>query len=229
MKLASQIVGGCALGVAAGLLLGAPNLQAQNQDRRPQGNFDPQQMRQRMLDRIRSQFEVKEDAEWKVISERIGKVMEARRAVDGLGGSGGPGGFGGPPPFAASQRGPGGSSAQGNNAPPEPRSPGDPGEPDSGGPGPDGPGGPPGSAGAFDGPGGAGGPPGFNRPAEPELEALRNALESKAPAAEIKAKLAQLRDARKQKEAGLEKAREELRQLLSARQEAVAVTLGLLK
>ena len=186
-------------------------------------------MRQRMLDRIRSQFEVKEDAEWKVISERIGKVVEARRAAEAFGGSGGPGGFGGPPPFAAGPRGPGGSSAQGNNAPPEPRGPGEPGEPDSGGPGLDGPGGPPGIPGASGGPGGAGSPPGFNPPAEPELEALRNALESKAPAAEIKAKLALLRDARGKREADLEKAREGLRQLLSARQEAVAVTLGLLK
>ena len=70
---------------------------------------------------------------------------------------------------------------------------------------------------------------GFNREANPEMEALRKAIEDKAPASEIKAKLAALRDARKKKEAELEKAQDELRQLLSARQEAVAVTLGLLK
>ena len=58
---------------------------------------------------------------------------------------------------------------------------------------------------------------------------MRKALDSKASAAEIKAKLADLRAARKKKEADLEKAQDALRDILSARQEAVAVTLGLLK
>jgi len=48
-------------------------------------------MRQRMLERMRDQFDVKDDAEWKAISQRIEKVMQARRSV---GGGGGPGGFG---------------------------------------------------------------------------------------------------------------------------------------
>ena len=63
----------------------------------------------------------------------------------------------------------------------------------------------------------------------PELDALRKAINNKASAAEIKSKLADLRTARKQKEAGLEKAQDDLKTILSARQEAVAVTLGLLK
>ena len=63
----------------------------------------------------------------------------------------------------------------------------------------------------------------------PELDALRKTIESKASAAEIKSKLADLRAARKQKEAELEKAQDDLKTILSARQEAVAVTFGLLK
>jgi hypothetical protein len=45
----------------------------------------------------------------------------------------------------------------------------------------------------------------------------------------VKAKLATYRASTKQKEAQLEKAQEELRQLLSVKQEARAVLLGLLK
>jgi hypothetical protein len=68
------------------------------------GNFDPEQMRQRMEERMRESFAVTDDAEWKVIYERIQKVNEARRAVPGsMGGMrgmfGGPGG--GPPGGAA--------------------------------------------------------------------------------------------------------------------------------
>ncbi len=78
-------------------------------------------------------------------------------------------------------------------------------------------------------PGRPAGPGGFGPQPSPELDALRKALDSKAPAEEIKAKLADVRAARKKKEAELEKAQDELRDMLSPRQEAVAVTLGLLK
>jgi len=63
----------------------------------------------------------------------------------------------------------------------------------------------------------------------PDVEALTKALEDKAPADEVKAKLAKLRDGRKTKEAALEKAQEDLRKALSPRQEAGAVLAGLLK
>ena len=63
----------------------------------------------------------------------------------------------------------------------------------------------------------------------PELEALEKAIDDKAPADEVKAKLAKFRAARKAKEAALEKAQDELRQALSPRQEAGAVLAGLLK
>jgi hypothetical protein len=45
-----------------------------------------------MMDRYRDQLDIKDDAEWKLISERVDKVLEARREV----GFGGPG-FGRPP------------------------------------------------------------------------------------------------------------------------------------
>jgi hypothetical protein len=202
-----------ALGTATWLLLGAGNLSAQ--DRPPQGNFDPAQMRQRMLERVREQFDVKDDAEWKAIAERIEKVMQARRSAGGGGGSGGLG-------FPGGRGGPGGPGGQGFAGGPPP--PGGPGGPDSFGP----PGGapPPSPEGVQGRPPGAGG---FGRETSPELDALRKALDNKASAAEIKAKLADLRAARKKKEAELEKAQDNLREILSARQEAVAVTLGLLK
>ena len=63
----------------------------------------------------------------------------------------------------------------------------------------------------------------------PEATALRQAVDSKAPAAEVKARLAKLREALKHKEADLAKAQESLRQVLTARQEAVAVLNGLLR
>jgi hypothetical protein len=62
-----------------------------------------------------------------------------------------------------------------------------------------------------------------------EAEGLQKALEGKASNDELKAKLAKFRDARKAKEATLEKAQDELRKVLSVRQEATAVTMGLLR
>jgi hypothetical protein len=61
------------------------------------------------------------------------------------------------------------------------------------------------------------------------VTALRDAIEAKAPAAEIKIKLAAVRAERKDKEAKLDAAEEELRGVLSSRQEAIAVSNGLLK
>jgi hypothetical protein len=69
----------------------------------------------------------------------------------------------------------------------------------------------------------------FNQEAAPELKALSQAITAKATGAELKDKLAKLREARKAKEAELEKAQDELRSVLSARQEAIAVSLGVLK
>ena len=72
-------------------------------------------------------------------------------------------------------------------------------------------------------------PRGFGGETGPEREALQQAFDSKAVADDLKAKLAKLREARKAKEAKLEKAQDELRQVLTVRQEAAAVLAGLLK
>jgi len=151
---------------------------AQNQ----RGNFDPEQARQRMMERLREQFDVKDDAEWKLISERITKVMDAQRATRSFAGMGG---------FGGGRRG-------------------------GGGPGGD-----------QGGRGGRGG--GFGGEPNPDVEALQKAVEDKAPADQIKVKLAKVREDRKAADAKLESAQDELKKVLSVRQEAVAVMAGLLK
>ena len=147
-----------------------------------QGNFDPAQIQQRLMDNLREQFGVTDDAEWKLISDRITAVTELRRTAGGAGG-----GFGG---FRGGQGGPGGQGGQRGQ----------------GGPG-----------------GGRGGPA-----ASPEQDALRQALTDKLPDAEIKSRLARLREVRKATEEKLTKAQEELRAVLGMRQEAAAVMAGLL-
>jgi len=71
-----------------------------------------------------------------------------------------------------------------------------------------------------------GGPPTMG---STEATELRTALESEdTPVSEIKAKLKALRDARKKSEDALKKAREELREVLTTRQEARLVLFGIL-
>jgi hypothetical protein len=154
------------------------------QDRPGRGNFDPEQMRTRMMERYREALEVKSDDEWKLIEGRINKVVDARRDV-GIGGFGR--GFGG------GGRGGGRGGGDGNDG-------------------------------------------GENRRArffggEPSAEAqeLQKAIEAKAPNDEIKAKLAKYRDSQKDKRDKLEKAQDDLRKVLSVRQEANAVLMGLLQ
>jgi hypothetical protein len=83
----------CELALASVALiccLGEPKVVAQQDQQPPQrrarGNFDPEQFRQRMMERYREQLEVKDDDEWKSVEERITNVTEARRAL-GLGGA----------------------------------------------------------------------------------------------------------------------------------------------
>ncbi len=63
----------------------------------------------------------------------------------------------------------------------------------------------------------------------PEAEDLQKAIDDKAPADVIKAKLAKLREAAAAREAKLTQAQDELKALLTSRQEAIAVLGGLLK
>jgi hypothetical protein len=69
---------------------------------------------------------------------------------------------------------------------------------------------------------------GGGRTANPELDALRTAVTDKMPDAEIKARLDHYREVRKDNEAKLAKAQEDLRAVLTVRQEAMAVMAGLL-
>ena len=64
--------------------------------------------------------------------------------------------------------------------------------------------------------------------ASAEAQALEKAVESKASASETKAALTKYLEARKAKEADLTKAQDELRKVLTVRQEAVATVNGLL-
>jgi Spy/CpxP family protein refolding chaperone len=173
------------LGVVTGVSQQSTN---QNETRTGRGpdwqNMDAQQMQQffqrRMNEMLRERLEVTDDAEWKIVEERLGRVTQARWATiaEGAGLMGMGMGFG---------RGRGG----------------------------EGPGGGRGFAGLFGQP-------------SAEAQALQQAIDAKAPAAEIKAKLAKLKELRKQKQAELVKAQDDLRNVLTPRQEAIASLLGLL-
>ena len=143
------------------------------------GNFDPAQMRERMMERVRELFEVKDDAEWKIIEERITKVYDVQRENIGsrFGGMG-----------MLFGRGPGGSDNQQSDQ------------------------------GRGRRPGGA---------SNPEAEALQKAIDSKASTEQLKSRMGKFREARKASEAKLLGAQEELKQVLNVRQEAIALSLGL--
>jgi hypothetical protein len=172
-------------GCAAALCLGADKVAAQGR-----GNFDPAQMRQRMMDRYKEALEVTDDSEWKVLEAAIGKVMDAQQELRSAGG----GMFG--------RGGRRNNTADGNN------------NGDQAGQG---------------GQNGGRRRGGFGGPPSAEVEALQKAIDEKASPDDIKSKLAKVREAAKAKEAKLVAAQADLQKLLSARQEASAVLLGLLK
>jgi Spy/CpxP family protein refolding chaperone len=62
----------------------------------------------------------------------------------------------------------------------------------------------------------------------PEAEALQKAVDANASAAEVKDMLAKYRELKQRKQDALLKAQNELRQVLTPRQEAVMVLMGLL-
>ena len=150
-------------------------------------NFDPAQAQQRRLEQIKETLGVTNDDEWKVIEERLQKVLDAQRESRmggmGMGGMGGRRGGGGP----------GGNNQDPNaNANIQRR-------------------------------GGMGGQP---NPAVTELE---KALDDNAASEVVAAKLASLRDARKTAESKLEAAQAELQKIVTRKQEARLVLMGLLK
>lgn len=73
-----------------------------------------------------------------------------------------------------------------------------------------------------------GGTRGTRSGGNPEMDALSSAVRDKLPDAELKVRLERLRESRKANEVKLAKAQEDLRAVLSVRQEAVAVVFGLL-
>jgi len=153
----------------------------------------PEEFRQRMMDRLRENLSITNDAEWDAISPKIAKVMDAQRDVMSMRMNGMRGMFGG------------GRQRRGGD--------------DNGG----------GGGGNADNNGGrrrGGGFFGGEPPAS--VTALQTALDNKAPKDDIKAKLAAVRAESKTKEDALKAAREDLRGVLTTRQEATLVVDGIL-
>jgi hypothetical protein len=183
----------------ASMLSAMPVLCLGQQQRANRGNFDPQQARQRMMDRYREQFEIKDDATWSAIEPRIQKVMEARRdASTGMGFAmmRRPRGGGGGADNAGSDQGQGQQARRNRNA----NTDSEQGNTNRRGP-----------------------------QLSPAAQELRQAVDTNASSDVIKAKLAAYREDHKQKQAKLQDAQEELRKVLSLKQEANAVLLGLLQ
>jgi hypothetical protein len=181
MKIASLIL---TAGTAAFLTFSGVDAQAQGRQRggpegQGRGDFDPTQMRQRMFEGVREQLEVKDDAEWKVIEERVAKVWDARRDV-GVAGAGGM--------RMMARRNPGDDNASGDQ--PNRRR--------------------------------------FGPEPSPEQEALQKAIDSNAPTADLKAAIAKYRESREQKQAAFKKAQQDLKAVLNVKQEAVALSMGLI-
>ncbi len=157
------------------------------------GNFDPAQMRQRMMERMKEQLGA-DDAAWKVLEPRLTKVMELNRQA----GAGGRGGMFG---MMMGGRGRGG--------------PGGPGGPDNAG-------GPPQRRGS--------GPGGEQTALDTAMTKLRTVLENQsATPEEIKTQLTAVRSAREKARQELAVAQQELKKILTVRQEAMLVEMGQLE
>jgi hypothetical protein len=170
-------------GVALALSLGAGSVEAQGGGFGGPGGgrgFDPTQIRQMILDNIRTNLEVKDDGEWKVIGDQVQKVFDAQLQAGFGGGMDMMRMFRRNNPQGGARRGGGLAAMLGADT------------------------------------------------ADPEGEALQSAIDKNAPPAELKAAIAKVAAARAQKQARLDEARKDLRQLLSVRQEAIAVSMGLL-
>ena len=147
------------------------------------GNFDPQQLQQqiqqRLLDNLRQQLEITNDAEWGAIQPLILKVGQDWMSSM-LGG-----GLGGLQNMFGNRGGRQGGQGRGFAA------------------------------------------LGLGQP-DPTADALRNAIDANAPTEQLKAAMDRYRVAKKAKADELEKNREELRQVLTIRQEAILVSMGIL-
>jgi len=172
-----------ALGMAVlALGLSRHNVAAQQRMMGMGMGMDPQQMQQMLMDNLRTALVVTNDDEWKIIEERLSKVLQVRmdtmrssmggmRMMFGGARGGGPGGPGGGPP--------GGFGGMGQSS--------------------------------------------------PEADALQKAIDNNAPAAQLTDALEKFREARKRKQAELAAAQKELSDVLTPRQEAVLVSMGMLE
>jgi hypothetical protein len=173
----------------------------------PGGRPDFAQMQKEWLDRMKDALGATDD-EWKALEPRIRQVQQLQREASARGmmfgpPPGGPGGPGGPP-----------------NSPNGPRP-----EAPAGGSNAASPGAAPNSATA---PRPEGQPP--QSAVQQSAAALQEALGNKdASPDEIKATLMALRDARTKAKADLAHAQDELRELLTTRQEALLVTMEILE
>jgi len=155
----------------------------------PGGQFDPAQMRQRMMERMKEQLGA-DDAAWKVLEPRLTKVMDLNRQTQGMGRGGMFGMMGG-------MRGQRGANATANDA---------------------------GGQGARRGPQQD---PATMTPVEKAQEQLRTTLENQsASPEEIKKSLTAFREAREKARQELAAAQQELKQILTVRQEAQLVMMG---
>jgi Spy/CpxP family protein refolding chaperone len=175
MKLTSRILLTALTLTASAVLANAQENQAQGQGRQrggDRGNFNPEEFRQRMNDRLKTSLKVT-DEEWAIIQPLIEKVQTAQR--DAMGSRFGGGG-----------RGPGGGGGEGGST--------------------------------------------SDRPGAAASQALRTALESDSTSPdELKAKLAAVREVRKKSAAELAAARASLEKVVTVRQEAVLVSMGILE
>jgi hypothetical protein len=73
-------------GIASALCWAVTPGLAQDNPRPQRRNFDPAQMRERIMERYKEQLEITEDAEWKAIQPLVQNVMDARMAtMSGMG------------------------------------------------------------------------------------------------------------------------------------------------
>ncbi len=156
------------------------------------GNFDPAQMRQRMMEGLKTRLGA-DDESWKVLEPRLMKVMELNRQAN-AGGRGMMGMFG---------RGRGG---------------------------PGGPGGPGGDQGGPQGDRRGRGPQGEQTALEKAMTQLRTTLENQsATPEEIKTQLTAVRQAREKAKQERDVAQQDLKKILTVRQEAMLVEMGMLE
>jgi Spy/CpxP family protein refolding chaperone len=162
--------------ILAVIALAASAVVAPAQENNNRGNFNPEEFRARMAQRMKESLKVTDD-EWSVLQPLIEKVTNAQRNASG-------GGFGGRD--RGGDRGGGGDNNRGSAT--------------------------------------------SDRPGSAERAALRAALESDSTSADdLKAKLNAVREVRKKAAAELATAREDLKKVVTVRQEAVLVSMGLLE